>query len=168
MSNKRHRDPIPLPDDSGRELDIVRENTELNPPDADVGQFESGPGLGAVVVHHTVTALLLILLVALGTWSYLTFRGTSFLDMPDAKERATFETFAVDSQVQRIRFALEVYDRLYEKYPATLETLVDEGLLQPDDVYYPPGDVRYVYQRVGNDYRLAVTREEVSDADDKG
>ncbi|QDG54644.1 hypothetical protein FIV42_29035 [Persicimonas caeni] len=111
-------------------------------------------GFGAVVLHHTVTALMLALILALGVWAYLTFRKTSFFEAPDDEANTRVEAHALQAQLQRIRFGLGVYFRFDGRYPAALEELVERGLLLPSDLYYPSGTARYDYQRTASGYTL--------------
>lgn len=111
-------------------------------------------GLGAVVLHHTVTALMIALILALGVWAYLTFRKTSFFEAPDANTSSRVEAYAREAQLDRIGFALEVHFRLDGRYPASLDDLVQRGLLLPSDLYYPSGEGVYAYQRTGGGYTL--------------
>ncbi|MFP4599275.1 MAG: hypothetical protein ACLFVJ_13535 [Persicimonas sp.] len=114
----------------------------------------SGGGLGAVVLHHTVTAVMLALIIALGVWAYLTFRSTSFFQPPDAKVDSRVESYALEAQLQRIHFALGVYFRLDGRYPADLAEVVERGLLLRSDLYYPSGRERLAYGRTASGYTL--------------
>ena len=157
MSDRRHRDPIPIPDDSGSKLDVVRSNSELNPATADTSDYQPGSGMGAVVVHHLVTAILIAGVLAAGVWGYLTFKNADFLK-EQPKRPTPLEGPALSSQVDRLHFALGVYFAIYDKYPATLESLVDEGLLSTSDLAYPRGSSTILYQRLGDTYQLTVER----------
>jgi hypothetical protein len=148
------------------DLDVVRSNSELHPADADVSDFEDGGTVGVVVVHHLVTAMLVAMALALGTWGYLTFRNASFFELPD-RRTSPFERSAVDAQVDRFHFALDVYFALYSKYPASLEEVVDEGLLDSTDLNYPPGSSTILYRRTGDTYQIVVEREFVKGAEDE-
>ncbi len=148
----RHRDPIPVPDDDDDfELDIRRDNREIEPDEAEVSGKH---GVGAVVLHHTVTAVLVAVVVVTGLWTYHQFRRTSFFTLTTQADRSAFEVYAVDAQRDRITFALAVYQKLFDEYPSSLETLVDEGLLQESDLFYPLGARHFSYQRMGRSYQL--------------
>jgi hypothetical protein len=97
---------------------------------------------------------MLALIIALGVWTYLTFRKTSFFEPANAQVDSRVEAFAVDAQLQRIQFALGVYFRLDGRYPAELEELAERGLLLASDLYYPAGDRRYAYQRTASGFTL--------------
>ena len=112
--------------------------------------------MGAVVLHHTVTALMLVLIIALGVWAYLTFRKTSFFHAPDAEVGSRTESYALAAQNQRIRFALRVYFRLDGRYPAALDELVERGLLLPSDLFYPSGTGSFDYKRTASGYTLEI------------
>jgi hypothetical protein len=115
---------------------------------------EKSRGLGAVVLHHTVTAFMLALMIAIGVWSYLTFRETSFFESADETATSRVSYYAAVAQRDRIESALEVHFRLHEKYPASLDVLVERGLLLESDLYYPSDDFEYEYERVGEDFTL--------------
>jgi hypothetical protein len=116
-----------------------------------------GAGLGAVVLHHTVTALLLVLIIALGVWAYLTFRKTNFFETPDPSAVTRVQTYALEAQASRIRFALGVHYRLDGRYPADLSDLVERGLLLSSDLYYPAGTAALSYRRTASGYALERT-----------
>lgn len=120
----------------------------------DAKEGDSGGGLGAVVLHHTVTAVMLALIIALGVWAYLTFRNTSFFQSPDARVDSRVESYALEAQLQRIHFALSVYFRLDGRYPADLAEVVERGLLLRSDLYYPSGRDRIAYGRTATGYTL--------------
>lgn len=119
-------------------------------------------GVGAVVLHHTVTALMIILILSLGIWSYLSFRNTGFFQQPDLSESFRLEDHAAAAQKQRLEFALEVFQRLDGRYPMNLEELVERNLILPSDLGYPPspGDqkARFIYRRDADTYTLTWTR----------
>lgn len=123
-------------------------------------QAKSGRGLGAVVLHHTVTALMLVLILALGVWAYLTFRKADFFEGPDQESVSRLDHYGTLAQGQRIRFALRVYYRLDGRYPANLQELVDRGLLLQSDLYYPSREEGYGYERTGSGYRLRLGLDE--------
>jgi hypothetical protein len=111
-------------------------------------------GLGAVVLHHTVTAFMLALMIAIGVWSYLTFRETSFFQPPDESATSRVTYFTAVAQQERIKSALQVHFRLHDEYPASLDVLVERGLLLESDLYYPASKFEYEYERVGDSFTL--------------
>ncbi len=128
-----------------------------NPEPSGAPQPANNKGaLGAVVLHHTVTALMLVLILALGVWAYLTFRKTSFFQPPDARAHTRVDAYALLAQRQRIRFALGVYFRLDGRYPRSLDELVQRGLLLPSDLYYPAGEGHFRYRRTASGYALEI------------
>ncbi len=155
MTRKRLPSPIPI-DRSESELDLVRENREMELTEDELAdaQKRGSNGVGAVVVHHTVTFLQVLMVVVLATWAYVTFSESSFLTSADPNERSALEPYVVNAQLQRVEEALEVYRALEETYPPTLQTLVDRGILQPDDITYPVGAEIYNYQRFGDGFKL--------------
>lgn len=124
------------------------------PTDDSPAEATEDGGLGAVVLHHTVTALLLVLVVALGVWAYLTFRKSNFFEPPDPDAVTEVQSFALEAQMNRIRFALGVYYRLDGRYPADLSDLVERGLLLSSDLYYPAGASALSYRRTASGYVL--------------
>lgn len=140
--------------DEDVELDIRRDNRDLDPEPGEPGNGPGKNGVGAVVLHHAVTAVLLAIVLATGLWSYHQFRRSSFFTLTSEADRSVFEVYAVDAQRDRIGFALDVYQKLYDEYPSSLETLVDEGLLQESDLFYPVGERRFSYQRMGRAFQL--------------
>lgn len=154
---KRHRDPIPMPGNDERPFEIDRDQGVLQPPTADTSAYQPGTGMGAVVVHHLVTAALLVLMLALGTWGYLTFKDVTASDLGRTRTRP-LEHEAIAAQAQRLHFALSVFHALRGTYPPSLEGLVDEGLLQTSDLEYPPGPSSIVYQRIGDTYQLVIEK----------
>src|SRR5690554_7364267 len=64
-------------------------------------------GMGAVVLHHSVTALMIMLIIALAVWSYLSFRSTDFFQAPDRDSRIA--AYVEGAQKDRIHFALNVF-----------------------------------------------------------
>ena len=150
----KRRNPIPIRDEP-IELDIVHDNNELHTiaPETDEA------GVGAVVIHHIVTVIIVCLILMISVWAYLTFKSSSFFSKTD-QEQPRITQWAVDAQVDRIEFALKVFRRLNAKYPADLDELVSAGLLVPSDPTYPPSTgTAYKYRRVGDTYELSVQTE---------
>lgn len=117
-------------------------------------------GMGAVVLHHSVTALMIMLIFALAVWSYLSFRNTDFFEAPAKTSRVA--TYVETAQKERIRFALEVIYRLDGRYPLKLEELVERNLLAPSDLYYPLKSTsprhQFSYERTQKSYTLDFAR----------
>ncbi len=160
MARKPHPEPIEIPDEPV-ELDIRHGNDELLPgPSHPGGADEAVPsgknGVGAVVVHHSISVVLLVLITAIGTWAFLTYRHTGLVTRADRQAPSFYQPYAVDAQQQRLAFALEVYQRLNDRYPSDLASLVDAGLLQASDLHYPPGRTQIQYRRTSSEYRLDV------------
>lgn len=112
-------------------------------------------GLATLVLHHSITALILILFLALGVWGYLTFRTDDFFASVDRAEfEAELRPPLVEAQRQRLVMAIEVANLLHGQYPRNLEELVEQGLLQDSDLYYPRGREQWVYNRFGDGFTL--------------
>lgn len=133
--------------------------TDTHPPQKSPPQGEpaqQGQALGAVVLHHTVTAVMLVLVLALSVWAYLTFRNAQFFHTPDDGADSRVESYLLEAQHQRVEFALSVYYRLEERYPSQLRQLVSRGLLLESDLYYPSGRDRLDYERTADGYSLEI------------
>jgi hypothetical protein len=138
---------------------VTNQPPRKKPADQHASTEQASDALGAVVLHHTVTALMLALIIALGVWAYLTFRKTHFFEPAGTHDDSRLEAFALDAQMQRIRFSLRVYFRFDGRYPAELANLVERGLLLPSDLYYPSGAGRYTYRRNASGYTLELRSE---------
>ena len=152
MSRRKLPTPISVPIEMPDDLPIIRDNSELLFPQ-DVVATKSSKGVGAVVVHHVVTFLQILMVLGLGAWSYVTYKNTALFEAPEPGQRNALEPYVVDAQVQRIEQALRVYEALNEKFPVTLDVLVEDGLLEPSDLDYPASSV-YRYQRFGESFKL--------------
>lgn len=161
MARKRIPSPIDIPFEMPDDLPIVQDNQELMFTEEEV-KTAGKNGVGAVVVHHVVTFLQVVLSLGLLAWSYVTFKSASFLDKTAAATSHELEAYVVESQMQRIDQALRVYEALNEKYPVTLEILVEEGYLVASDLRYPRG-ASYSYQRFGEGFKLEAPVSVVSD-----
>lgn len=118
-------------------------------------QISARAGLATLILHHSITVLILILFVWLGTWAYLNFQKTDFFATVDRAAiedglRPTLEA----SQKQRLEVALQVYHHLESRYPGRLTELVDAGLLFESDLYYPQGPSQWLYERSGDSFIL--------------
>lgn len=112
-------------------------------------------GIATLIIHHSITVLILILFVSLGTWSYLTFRITAFFAPVDRAEIDAQITPPTEiAQHQRISFAIDVFIHLYDRPPARLEELTELNLLLPSDLYYPGKTLRWDYERNANGFVL--------------
>ncbi|RAL23611.1 hypothetical protein DL240_05480 [Lujinxingia litoralis] len=114
-------------------------------------------GLAVLVLHHSVTVVILVLFIGIGVWSYLTFQKTDFFVAVDRDNlQAQLSPPLLEAQRQRIDMALQVYARIHEHYPANLRELVDQGLLLPSDLYYPAGSELWAYQRDVDSFELTL------------
>lgn len=118
-------------------------------------QNTSQAGLATLLLHHSITVLILIMATGLGTWAYLTFQKTDFFATVDRSAieeglRPTLEA----SQKQRLEAALQVYLHMENRYPGRLTELLDAGLLLDSDLYYPRGPSRWFYERRGDSFLL--------------
>jgi hypothetical protein len=112
--------------------------------------------VGAMVVNHTITALILASLVALGFWLQTNFKPDEFFTSVDHVERrAGLDPFLAEAQQRRIASALEVHHRLHGRYPITLEGLVEAGLLTQADLFHPAGADRWSYRRHEQSFHLS-------------
>lgn len=151
---RRHPDPIPIPDDVRNTP--ASDTSGFDAQIAGTADYQPGTRMGAVVVNHLVTAMLIVMAVVTTTWAYLTFKdGTG--ELSAGSERSFFEP-ALTAQADRVRFAVGVYHTLHGSFPRDLQAVVDDGLLQSDDLKYPPGSAAVVYERVGDSYQIVIER----------
>lgn len=165
MTGRQHRPPIPVPDDSSDDLRplarrssgptssrIEEEGKPLTGADKGRGRQKAG----AVVIHHLVTAALILFVLVMAGYGWLAFRELSATDFDHRVEVTSFESARIQAHRHRIEFALSVYFLLNERYPASLDLLVDDGLLLLDDLEYAGGPVELEYERMSNAYELRI------------
>ncbi|TXD37666.1 hypothetical protein FRC98_08225 [Lujinxingia vulgaris] len=114
-------------------------------------------GLATLVLHHSVTVIILVLFIGIGVWSYLTFQKTDFfvqVDRDDLQARLTPPL--IEAQRQRIEMAIATSYRLEDRYPASLQELVDRGLLLQSDLYYPSATELWLYSRGVDSFELTL------------
>lgn len=155
MAKKRRITPIPVPSKvpPPKDIPLVRDTASYFAPDPEPVQSPKSKGTGAVVVHHVVTFLQIVMVLGFGTWTYMTFRNTDFFTTSQLAERSPIEPYAVANQLQRIHLALRVHEALNDRLPSTLIPLVDDHILLPSDVAHPAGRT-YEYTSLGDDFRL--------------
>lgn len=132
------------------------------PPDEpgdDASRAPKKPGVATLILHHSITVLILILVLALGVWSYLNFQGTDFFAAIDRDAfEAELHPSLDDAQHRRFSTAIETYGLLNDRYPTHLDDLVEEGLLLPSDLYYPRGPDSWSYERQSDGFLLEPNR----------
>lgn len=112
-------------------------------------------GLLTVIIHHSITVLILVLFLALGVWAYLNVQATEFFSTIDHDDlEARFYPPLEEAQQQRYETALEVYALRHDRYPTRLDELAGTGLLLPSDLYYPRGPEYWTYDTRGDSYVL--------------
>lgn len=113
-------------------------------------------GLLTIIVHHSITVLILVLFLALGVWSYLNLQATEFFTTVDHDElEAELYPPLEHAQKQRLQTAIETYSLRHDRYPRRLSDLTDEaGLLHSSDLYYPRDVEYWAYQAGGEGYSL--------------
>lgn len=113
-------------------------------------------GLITLVVHHSITVLILVVFLALGVWSYLNFQDSDFFTTVDrAQLEAELQPSLQAAQQTRLEVALEVYSLVHDRYPTRFEELTDTGLLLPSDLYYPQGPASWNYEPHSEGFDLA-------------
>lgn len=136
--------------------------TEISPTDTRRSR------MGAVVLHHSVTALMIMLIIALAVWCYLSFRSTDFFQAPDRDSR--IGAYVEGAQKDRVHFALDVFFSLDGHYPLSLDELVERNLLAPSDLYYPAKTTgtaeTFTYERTHKKYTLELASPLPSSPDD--
>ncbi len=124
-------------------------------------QRAESPGILTLVLHHSITVLILVLVLVLGVWGYLNFQDTEFFTTIDREEfDAQLHPPLEEAQRQRIETALEVHSLVQDRYPNHLQQLVDGELLMPSDLYYPRGTDSWDYDRHSDGYRLELIVDE--------
>lgn len=162
--NKRPVQPIEIPDNISVPESVIKPDPFSEPPPKpDKPTQKTAPkksktsSLGVVIFHHTITVFILLLLLGVGVWSYLTFSTSSFFVPGNAAATPpAAQSHIIQAQLQRIATTLETYEVIHERYPARLEELVDSGLLLPSDLYYPLVNKTYHYVRYQQSYDLSV------------
>lgn len=155
MARKRRATPldipksIELPDD----LPIIQDTATYFSPDPE--EKPTKQGAGAVVVHHLVTFLQIVVVMGFGIWAYLTFKNVDFFENSAVAETSPLEPYAAANQLLRINTALRVYEALNEELPRNLEGLVDENILLVDDLSYP-GNREFLYERRADTFDLTL------------
>ena len=118
-------------------------------------QARSRPGVTTLIIHHSITVLILVLFLSLGTWAFLTYRSTEFFATVDRAEfQAQLRPPLVEAQRQRITAAIHVFDHLHDRHPTQLQELVDAGLLLASDLYYPQQRLLWDYQSLSDGFLL--------------
>lgn len=98
----------------------------------------------AMVIHHTVTALTIAGILALGVWGYLSYRNNQgFFYEGKVEARSPLDEALIGSQQDRIKLAVRAFFEVHDNYPATLNELVNEGWLTQSDLSYPNGKTSY-------------------------
>ena len=122
-----------------------------DPPEiSDDDSSSKGPpaGVATLILHHSITVLILVMVIGLGVWSYLNLQSTDlFASVDRAELEAELHPPLTTAQSQRIETAAEVYHLVYDAYPSNLDELVEAGFLLPSDVYYPRGHNSWSYER---------------------
>ncbi len=111
--------------------------------------------LGALILHHTVTALLLVGALALGIWGYLTYSKGGFTYAQAPTAQSATQRYLIASQERRLTLAAQTYRTIHQSPPLTLDVLVEDGLLDASDLTYPSKQVSYTLHIEGK--RLFVT-----------
>ncbi len=123
-------------------------------------------GLFTIILHHSITVLILVLFLSLGVWAYLNLQTTEFFSTLDYDDlEAHFYPPLEETQRQRLETALEVYSLRYDRYPTSLNQLTEAGLLLPSDLYYPRGLSEWAYETRGDEYSLQLGPPDTDDVD---
>lgn len=105
---------------------------------------------GALVLHHAITALLVLGVLSLGVWSYLTFSKENFFYESQDKS-SSLQLYLADSQRSKLQLAVDTYREMHGSIPISLDALVGQGLVDASDLSYPSGGVEYSLEVIGDD-----------------
>jgi len=98
----------------------------------------------AMIIHHTITALTIAGVLALGVWGYLSYRNNEgFFYEGEVEVSSPLDEALIQSQQDRIKLAVLAFFEVHDNYPATLDELVNEGWLKQSDLSYPNGKTAY-------------------------
>lgn len=98
----------------------------------------------AMIIHHTITALTIAGVLALGVWGYLSYRNNEgFFYEGEVAARSPLDEALIESQRERLKLAVRAFFEVHDNYPATLDELVNEGWLKQSDLSYPNGKTAY-------------------------
>lgn len=129
--------------------------TEQQNDNSEPSKVAPTTGLATMVIHYSITVIIMVLLLALGVWGYLNFRNSDFFATVDRQQvQAQVEPPLIEAQHQRLSAAIEVWILVHGRPPASLEELVDRGLLLPSDLYYPRAGPLWHYERLPENYVL--------------
>lgn len=150
--------PLPDPDEISRpepfEVRLKRAKIAAASQKGEEVDPDQG-GLLPLILHHSITVLIMVLVLTLGVWGYLNFRDAEFFTAVDRHQlEATLQPSLVEAQQQRLSAAVEVYALIHNRYPSHLRELVDQELLTADDLYYPAGRNVWSYELVGDSFEL--------------
>jgi len=110
--------------------------------------------LGALILHHTITALLLSGALALGIWGFLTYKKGGFTYAQAPVEKGSTHRYLIASQEAKLKLAAETYTRINQTPPLETSVLVDAGLILEDDLHYPSHNVTYTLHVDGKDIKI--------------
>lgn len=98
----------------------------------------------AMIIHHTITALTIAGVLALGVWGYLSYRNNEgFFYEGEVAATSPLDEALIESQRERLKLAVRAFFEVHDNYPATLDELVNEGWLKQSDLSYPNGKTAY-------------------------
>ncbi len=133
------------------------------PPDAesstDAGEARPRTSLVTLLLHHSITVIILVLFLAIAVWAYLNIQSADFLGSVDHETLEADLTPSLQAaQHQRVVNALTIYELLENRYPRQLRDLVESELLLTSDLYYPSPLERWDYTVSGTTYELRPQR----------
>ncbi len=111
--------------------------------------------LWTILLHHSVTVIILVLFLAISIWAYLNVQGADFLGQVDHETMESELTPHLQAaQKLRVERALSIYERLENRYPRRLVELEQAGLLLTTDLTYPTDLETWDYSPSGSGYQL--------------
>ncbi len=109
-------------------------------------EFKDRRTLVENIVHHGITALLVIAMFGVGLHVYLDSR----IDAADLEDTTSIQSIERERltriQIAKIGHAADVYKLRHGNFPLRLEILVEDGLLTQADLTWPHYEREYVYK----------------------
>lgn len=104
--------------------------------------------------RHGMTALLIVVALAIGLLTWMTSDGVEEQGAMTMAQLDPWREALTKSQMGRIQNALGVYRAKNGDYPARLQLLIEDGILEEADLTYPGFEKPYTYRSFEDRYIL--------------